>query len=208
MPLRDVEIVPYAGPLPPLADEYIRAARTQIDHFHYKQRTIEIPAFVPCDFEAAYRGLRTIAEQRLAAGNRFCEWGSGFGIVAGLASMLDLDACGIEIHAELVHEAQRLADHFKLQVQFICGSLVPPGGEELASQTFDFAWLSAASDNAYDDLGLDPSDFDIFFAYPWPGEENVIYSLFARFAAAGSLLVTYHGIQGLRVQRKFASRKR
>jgi hypothetical protein len=209
MPLRELELDSYAGPLPGAAEEYIAAAKTQIDHFHYQRRGgQDIPAFVPCDFEAAYRALRAVIDDSLPTGNRFCEWGSGFGIVAGLASMLGLDACGIEIHAELVREAERLAKHFDLAVQFVCGSLVPPGGEELASHTFEFAWLSPAADQAYDELGLEVSDFDIIFAYPWPGEEEVIYSLFSRYAATGALLLTYHGIQGIRVQRKVPARRR
>jgi len=208
MPLRELELDPYSGPLPPAVEQYIAAAKTQIDHFHYQRRGDDIPAFVPCDFEAAYRALRAVVEDSLATGSRFCEWGSGFGIVTGLASMLGLDACGIEIHAELVREAERLAQHFHLAAQFVCGSLVPPGGEELAAQTFEFAWLTPSADDAYDELGLEVSDFDIIFAYPWPGEEEVIYSLFARYAATGALLLTYHGIQGVRIQRKVPSRRR
>jgi hypothetical protein len=51
-------------------------------------------------------------------------------------------------------------------------------------------------------LQLDPDDFDIIFAYPWPGEEQVIFDLFADNAAVGALLLTYLGQEGLRLQRK------
>jgi hypothetical protein len=40
------------------------------------------------------------------------------------------------------------------------------------------------------------------FAYPWPGEEQVIFDLFADTASVGALLLTYHGIDGVRLQRK------
>lgn len=208
MPLVEVEVVIDEGPLPPEVEAYIEAAKIQIDHFHYKQKGKDIPAFVPSDFAATYRVLDAVLKAYVAPGNRFCEWGSGFGIAAGLASMLGCDACGIEIHQELVNEADRLAKHFGLVVQFVCGSLVPPGGEEIASQTFDFAWLNAASDRAYDELGLEPTDFDLIFAYPWPGEEQVIYDLFDRYAATGAVLITYHGLQGMRVQRKTNKRRK
>ncbi len=59
-----------------------------------------------------------------------------------------------------------------------------------------------------DELGLEPTDFDLIFAYPWPGEEQVIYDLFDRFAAAGAVLITYHGVQGMRVQRKTSKRRK
>ena len=208
MPLIDIEVAPYAGPLPDEVARYLEAAQTQVDHFHYVHKTVPYPAFIPSDTAAVYRTLRAIAETHLATGNRFCEWGSGFGTTAGVASMLGFDACGIEIVDELVLEAARLAKHFGIQVQFVCGSLVPEGGEALASRTSDFAWLSAQSDDAYDRLGLDVEDFDLIFAYPWPGEEFAIDDLFERFAATGALLATYHGVQGVRVQRKTARKRR
>lgn len=202
MPLVDITVVPYQGPLPDRATAYIEAARIQIDHFHYLQRGTKYPAFVPSDFAAVYRVLRAIHEQHLAPGRRFCEWGSGFGIEAGLADMLGFDAYGIEIEEELVVEAERLAEHFQLAPQFVCGSLVPRGGDDLATPSEDFSWLHPHADDAYDDLGLEADDFDLIFAYPWPGEEQAIDDLFERFAATGALLLTYHGVQGIRVQRK------
>ena len=52
-----------------------------------------------------------------------------------------------------------------------------------------------------------PDDFDVIFAYPWPGEEDVIMQLFDRYAAVGALLLTYHGIEELRIRRKAHSRR-
>ena len=45
----------------------------------------------------------------------------------------------------------------------------------------------------------------MIFAYPWPGDEEVVDALFLEFGAAGALLVTYHGIEGVRVRRKEAA---
>ena len=45
------------------------------------------------------------------------------------------------------------------------------------------------------------------FAYPWPDEEWVIERLFRRYAAVGAVLVTYHGGEGFRVQRKTRGRR-
>jgi hypothetical protein len=66
----------------------------------------------------------------------------------------------------------------------------------------DFAWMTTDAQAAYEDLGLEPDDFDLIFAYPWPGEEQVIFDLFADCAATGALLLTYHGLEGVRLQRK------
>lgn len=208
MPLVDVTVHPYEGPIPAEVQRYIEAAQIQIDHFHYKAKGTPYPAFVPSDFMALYCTLRAVVEGHFAPGRRFCEWGSGFGIGAGLAAMLGLESYGIEIEAPLVAEAERLAKHFQLDVEFVCGSLVPPGGERLASRTSDFAWLQPAADDAYDVLGLEPEDFDMVFAYPWPGEEFAIDDLFEKFAAHGAILLSYHGVQGMRVQRKMKPGRR
>jgi hypothetical protein len=56
-------------------------------------------------------------------------------------------------------------------------------------------------------LRRDPDDFDLVFAYPWPGSEDVIYRLFDAFAATEALLLTFHGSEGLRVDRKVESRE-
>lgn len=55
-------------------------------------------------------------------------------------------------------------------------------------------------------LQREPDDWDVVFAYPWPGEEHVIERLFDRYAAAGALLVTYRTEKGTRVQRKSGRR--
>ena len=55
---------------------------------------------------------------------------------------------------------------------------------------------------AYDELGMDLSDMDLVFAYPWPGEEGLIEALFDAFAAEGALLLTYHGMNEMKLQRK------
>ena len=66
----------------------------------------------------------------------------------------------------------------------------------------DVAWLSTSGPDGYEELHLEPDDFDVIFAYPWPGEEQVIFDLFADCAAVGALLLTYHGQEGVRLQRK------
>jgi len=141
------------------------------------RRAQPLPRFVPSDFDLVYATLRTLSTAGVAPGRRFTEWGSGFGVAACLAALLGFEAQGIEIEPDLVAAARQLADHFQLPVTFVCGR-------------FDRAA---------------PIDSDVIFAYPWPDEERAIEELFERHAAAGAILLTYRGIDGLRVQRKTIS---
>jgi len=205
MPLVDVSLPVADGAIPADVLAFLAEAERRIEHF---QRSARVPAFVPSDFERVYQTLRTVETMALAPGRRVCEWGSGFGVVAGLAAMLEFDPYGIEIESELVDAARRLARDFELPVEFICGSFIPRGGEHLVDVGITFSWLTPDSGTAYDEIGLDPDDFDVVFAYPWPDEEHVIWTLFERYASTGAVLITYHGSDDIRVQRKTQGRSR
>jgi hypothetical protein len=178
---------------------FLREAWRRVRRF---LRDRHLPSFVPCDFHRAYLTLRAIAAEGLGAGNLFCEWGSGFGVVACLATLLEYDACGIEVEAELVDAARDLADHFGLPVEFAHGSFIPSGYDADAGGTVAFTALDTTTDGAYGALGLDPDDFDLIFAYPWPDEERLTADLFDCRGQLGALLITYHGREDLRVRRK------
>lgn len=204
MPLVDVELPqPHAAELPGKVRALIRESERRARGF-LERRTV--PGFVPSDFERVGRALQAIGEAHLAPGDACCEWGSGFGLVALMAACLDFQACGIEIDADLVDEATALAADFELDVEFACGTYVPHGGEDLTDAVnAEFGWLSAAGACGYDALGVDPADFDLVFAYPWPGEEQAIEDLFERYGAESALLLTYHGgLDDVRLRRKVA----
>src|SRR6185295_2374882 len=133
---------------------------------------------------------------------RFLEWGSGIGTVACLAAQLGFDSIGIEIEPPLVKIAESLADDHDIDVEFACGSYVPSGAEPCVDTTGEINWLRTDRPSAYSDLELDPEDFDLIFAYPWPGEEQIIFDLFSACAAVGTLLLTFHGQDGLKLKRK------
>jgi hypothetical protein len=199
MPLLDL-CLPIATDAPPReVRAFLREAGRRIDRF---QRDHLIPAFVPSDFTRTYAALQALAAGDLARGSLFCEWGSGFGVVACLASMLDFDAYGIEIEGELVDEAQRLADDFDLSVEFIRGSFIPPGSKGCFDPESGFSWLNPETGRAHEELGYDPDDFDVIFAYPWPDEEHGVGVLFEQYAGPGAVLLTYHGSDELRLRRK------
>jgi predicted O-methyltransferase YrrM len=201
MRLVEIDFAPYAGTLPARVSKLLADAAVQIAALEEQSRA-SIPAFVPSDFELIYRALAAIKSDNLATGRRLLEWGSGTGVVTCLAVALDFDAAGIEIESKLVRLAQELAKKHRLAAQFVCGSFVPVGSEPHLDLAADVTWLSSGGSDGYEQLQLEPDDFDVVFAYPWPGEEQVIFNLFADCAAVGALLLTYHGQDGLRLQRK------
>lgn len=205
MPLRDLVLDVSSGGVPADAARFIREAEERIDRF---QSECRVPAFVPCDYAAAFGVLRELADGGHVRGYRFCEWGSGFGVVVGLAAMLDFDATGIEIEPLLVAEARKLAEDFDLPVEFVQGSFVPRGAEDRVHSRGTYSWLTTEGDYAYDDLDLEVSDLDVVFAYPWPDEEAVVCDLFDRYAGTGAVLATYHGSGEFRLKRKVGRKKR
>jgi hypothetical protein len=181
--------------IPPNVRAFLHEAEHRVERFRQERVT---PAFVPSDFTAAYTALRALEESDLVPGRYFCEWGSGFGVAACLAAMLGFDACGIEAEEELVDSARRLADDFGLPVQFACGSFLPAGNVADG----EFAWLVTGGPCGHRELGLDPEDFDVIYAYPWPDEERLTADLFARVARPGAVLATYHGEGAVRLRKK------
>lgn len=206
MPLVDVDFSMPPQPINGQAARFLRDADERISEFFRHSRG-GCSGFVPSDYGPIYEALRSIVDLNLATGSAFCEWGSGFGVVSSLAAMLDFDACGIEIERDLVDEADQLAEDYDLPVEFIHGSFIPPGGAREAEQVYlhdndGFSWLVTDTDSTYDELGRDPDDFDVIFAYPWPDEERVIFNLFDAYAAKGALLLTQEKFNMLRLQRK------
>jgi len=194
---------------PEVPDEvyaFLREADTRVDEFVRNHPPLA-SGFAPSDFVTVYRALRAVAKANLAPGNKFCEWGCGFGVATSLAAMLEFDSVGIEIDSALIEASRRLADDFALATEFVQGSFIPPGGDVYADELYaveggEFFWLVTDADHAYEELGLDADDFDLIFAYPWPSEENIIESLFERYAAEGALLLTYRQFDSVRLSRK------
>lgn len=188
---------------PSIVTLLLREADTRIQE-HVRQRRGHGRGFVASDFTFINAVLERILAEGLPRGPLFCEWGSGFGVVAMLASMHGFDACGIETQSELVEAAETLAEDFDCDVRFAHGSFVTPCGEEL-TETAENSWWHTGARSAYEDLDIDVEDFDVFFAYPWPGEESLFDALFTQCASIGAILLTYHDAAGVLVQRKTES---
>ena len=206
VPLQELELSIDDLTVPSQLQPLLAEASRRVADFSQK-RPDPRSGFVPCGFETVARALQLIQAQQLATGRSFCEWGSGFGVVASVAALMGFDAMGIEIDEQLIEQARQLADDFSVPVDFFQGSFVPPGGEYVAERANgDFFWLESDSDDTYEELGLGPDDFDLIFAYPWPEEETVIDVLFEKFAAHGALLLTYSQFDSVRLRRKISSR--
>jgi hypothetical protein len=201
MRLVEIDLTLNDDPLPANVTELLADARQQVLAIEEESRA-SIPAFVPSDFELVYRALVAIQSQHLATGHRLVEWGSGLGVVTCMAVWIGFDAVGIEVERRLVQMAEELATRHGIAAQFACGNFVPLGAQLRADHSGDTLWLSSEGPEGYRELELEPDDFDVVFAYPWPGEEQVIFDLFTDYAAVGALLLTYHGQDGVRLTRK------
>ena len=201
MRLVEIDLTLTDDPLPAHVTQLLADAKQRILALEEESRAA-IPAFVPSDFELVYRALIAIQSEHLATGRRLVEWGSGLGVVTCMAVWVGFDAVGIEIEPRLVQLAEKLANDHQVAAQFTYGNFVPHGAQLRADHSADTLWLSSEGPDGYHELELEPDDFDVVFAYPWPGEEQVIFDLFTDFAAAGALLLTYHGQDGVRLVRK------
>ena len=124
--------------------------------------------------------------------------------------MLGFKSHGIEIEQELVDAAQQLAEDFDLPTHFVQGSFIPAGAETYAEQAYaanssEFLWVVTDADAAYEELGLELDDFDLVFAYPWPGDDSLLAEIFDRYAAQEALLLTYDQFNSIQLRRKVAA---
>ncbi len=163
MPLVKIELSVNGSDLPSDVRVFLREAYLRVGQF-VRNNPIRVSGFAPSGFATVYQSLRAIVEEKLAPGNSFCEWGSGFGVVASLAGMLGFDAYGIEIDKNLYDASRSLASEFELPVQFIHGNFVHRDDFKTVNE---FATEGASASQK---LGLDVYEFDVVFAYPWPSE--------------------------------------
>ena len=190
------------APLSPEVDSLLDEADRRIDDFLHHWRGPIIENFVASDYRTVNTVLTWIVEHQLSAGHMFCEWGSGFGIVTMMAALHDFTSFGIEVESELVDRARTLAGDLDIPVEFSQGSFIPPGGHRLIQYQEDVAHIETDTPSGYEEFDLEIADFDLFFAFPWPGENRFWDNLFHHYASEGALLLTYHGIEELRLQRK------
>ena len=113
MQLVPLQIAIEPAPLPPRVVTTLASARARIDRWFAQPGHQTGIGFIPSDYEQVWHALAAIKREHPDA-RRLLEWGSGFGVVAGLGALLGLDAHGIEIDGDLVTSANELlAEHDK-----------------------------------------------------------------------------------------------
>ncbi len=127
--------------------------------------------FVPSNYENAWSTLDALPR------GRFCEWGSGLGIVTGLAEMLGFEACGIEVDGELCRQSRELFKMHGLKGEIYHGSY--------------FETEARA---------------DFYYVYCWPSIMAATETWFDQIASADSTLLICYGqddIRGMRSSSQF-----
>ena len=163
-----------------------REASQRIDTWR-RARGGESGGYVASDLAELAPILRSLAEQGSGPGERFLEWGSGAGTVAILAAELGFDVWGIEHEPELVTLAEELAADFESDARFVVGTLVPAGCT--APRIPPFASPEEGETDAYAELGSSLAEFDVVYAYPWPGEADCLRGIFRESARDGAWLI-------------------
>ena len=171
----------------------------------------QAPRFVPSVPERVFSALEEVTNRNLPPNRVFCEWGSGFGTVTCMASLLGYEAYGLEIEEELVRLSRAIARRLKIQVEFICTSMFPEGYDAyLGVGEAELVRPESCGDHdesplRYNGMDINVAEIGLFFAYPWPEERELIQELFDAVAAEGAILVAYHTDTEVRVFRKVAS---
>jgi hypothetical protein len=200
VPLQELTLSLDCGELPPDVAKLLAEADRRCDEFFAAGLGRRFSRYLPSDpiiVYAAMAGLRSGGRLR---GDVFCEWGCGFGVATCVASLIGFEAYGIEIEPELADRATCLAEDFEIPVEILNTSYLPEGYEQCdgiggadllipeATTTIGSAPVGPPS---Y--AGLDPDEVDLFFVYPWPGQEQLMMSLFTALASEGAVLLIYLG---------------
>ena len=203
MTLHSIEVPAHINSLPHTAAavRVIESGTNKIDAYERSAEPV-IHNYVRCDFHLLDQALTWIHDNHLLTGNRFCELGSGFGIAAMLASLHGMTSLGIEIEPFLVDQSRTLAHALDLPTQFYCGSFVPRHIANILELSRDVEHVATDESDVYEEIGMELDEFDLLFAFPWPGEQHFFESVFQQCAAAGSCLLSYRGREGMHLLRK------
>jgi hypothetical protein len=178
---------------------FVEADR-RCDEFFAEGLGRRYPRYIPSDPSIVHAAMVYLRAEGLTRGDVFCEWGCGYGVATCMASLIGYDAYGIEIEPELAEKADKLAEDLKIPVQILNISYLPDGYEECAGVGGEDLLIPETTTDRGETVkippmyeGLDPDEVDVFFVYPWPGQEDLMLSLFKTMASEGALLLIYNG---------------
>lgn len=194
--------------LPPAVERLLVDAGKRIDRLFETEQNKRLPRYIPSDPKPLYRALRFLDEHDLPLGRVYCEWGSGFGVGAGMAALLGYEAYGIELEESLIAESRALADRNRLTVEFFQTSFYPEGFESYTGQggtelvhPENMAGDVHAALN-YEGMPVPIDEIDVFYVFPWPSEHELMLELFESIAVEGAILLICFGENDLCAFRK------
>ncbi len=191
------------NPLPDLSTdpllEEMRALWKETDEIWDRHHDQEgFGGYVSADYVEVYQELLKLKDQV----DTVLEWGSGLGVVTIMASRLGFQAYGIEVEPVLVEYSQELAERYGPDAQFAAGSFIPDDyqwGVELPGNPSRTETDSRA---AYDELDMQPHDFDLIYAYPWPDEHGLYLDIIRNHGGENTLFMSFDAREGVSITRK------
>lgn len=198
--LLDVGDIPLQPPT--LLEPWLTACRERIQTYWDQFNEKPLPQYIECDFDLVGAAMAICVEREILDGRLFVEWGAGFGVVTGMASLLGLDAIGIEAEEFLCDQARLLMAKNNVQAEMWQGNFLPAGARDLADDTDPLVSLTHYIPAAYEANGMSLEDFALIFAYPWPGEEHFLRLVFDRFARSGAIMLMFRGPNHIEIYRR------
>ena len=208
--MNSIKQIDYEAESPEVPEPFASLIQDADDHwdkFWAQKLNKRYPRYVASEPAQVYAALKYVQDEGLALGERFIEWGSGFGVATSLASLLGFEATGIELEDGLVEIAESLAEKHQTGAEFITTTYIPEGyisydhvgGSDIVPYE---SFGHQAEPPRYDgmDIGLD--EIDVFFVYPWPGEQEMMLKLFQSVASEDAILIAYYGNQEICIYRK------
>jgi SAM-dependent methyltransferase len=191
-----------SAPLPENVCKLLADADDRLQAYWDQWHKRPIEQYVACDFRDVWHCLKLLSENQMTNGKMFCEWGSGFGIVTALASILGFEAIGIEAESFLVDESKKFLAGQGIAAEIWHGNFLPAGSQRLAKSQSHHASLFHNVADAYSQHDFQLDDFAVVFAYPWPGEDHFLQEVFRHYAADGALLLMFLGPYQVELHRK------
>ena len=208
--MNSIKQIDYEAESPEVPEPFaslIQDADDRWEKFCAQKLNKRYPRYVASEPAQVYAALRHVRDEGFALGERFIEWGSGFGVATSLAAQLGFQATGIELEGGLVEIAESLAEKHQTGAKFITTTYIPEGyisydhlgGSDIVP---DDSFGNQAEPPRYNgmDIGLD--EIDVFFVYPWPGEQEMMLKLFRSVASEDAILIAYYGDEEMCIYRK------
>ena len=208
--MNSIKQIDYEAESPEVSEPFaslIQDADDRWDKFWAQKLNKRYPRYVASEPAQVYAALKHVRDEGLALGERFIEWGSGFGVATSLAAQLGFEATGIELEDGLVEIAESLAEKHQTGAKFIATTYIPEGyisydhvgGSDIVP---DESFGHQAEPPRYDGMDIGLEEIDVFFVYPWPGEQEMMLKLFQSVASEDAILIAYYGDQEICIYRK------